>query len=86
LQPTSAGAEFNLGLALLARGDVGAAERAYRRGVALHKRQVPTNARQELDGALGDFALLPELADGPKDAAARIRLWLQTEQDRIVAG
>jgi tetratricopeptide (TPR) repeat protein len=86
LQPTSAMAQFNLGLALLARRDTAAGEAAYRRGVALARRRALANARQELEGVLGDFALLPELPDSAKNAVDRIRTWLQEERDRLGVG
>jgi tetratricopeptide (TPR) repeat protein len=82
LQPTNATAQLNLGVALLARRDTVAAESAYRRGIALARRQAPAEARQVLEGALGDLSLLPELPRMGKDAVDRIRAWLQGERDR----
>jgi tetratricopeptide (TPR) repeat protein len=79
LKPIRPMAEFNLGLALLARRDIGPAEIAYRRGVALARRQTPTDALQAFDGAIGDFALLPELPDDAMYATDRIRSRLQDE-------
>jgi Domain of unknown function (DUF4062)/NACHT domain len=79
LQPIRPMAEFNLGLALLARRDICPAEITYRRGVALARRQTPAEALQAFDGAIGDFALLPELPDDAKHASDRIRARLQDE-------
>jgi tetratricopeptide (TPR) repeat protein len=83
LHSTNATAEFNLGLALLARSDTATAEAAYRRGGALARRLAPSEARRVLEGALGDFALLPKLPDGAVSAVDGIRTWVHWECERL---
>jgi tetratricopeptide (TPR) repeat protein len=85
LYPTRPGAEFNLGIALLVRGDRANAELAYRRGIALARRDTPANARLFLEEALGDFARLPPLPDTAKGPIDHIRALLGAERDRFVS-
>jgi tetratricopeptide (TPR) repeat protein len=79
--PTWAISEFNLGLAYLFHHDVQAAEDAYRRGLALARRQSPAAALEALHGAIGDFdEFVPA---GEAEAVARVRAWLVAERERL---
>ena len=85
LRPTAPMAAFNLGSALLARGETGEAELSYRRAVALARRFGADAARELLDGAIGDFPLLTNCKSAAHDAE-RLREWLQAERARLDVG
>lgn len=83
LEPTMANAEFNLGLALLAQRDGAGADAAYRRGLALTKRDEPADALERLDDVIRDLDRFAPDADPVR--AARIRASLVAERDRLIA-
>ena len=85
LRTTAPMAAFNLGLALLARGETGEAELSYRRAVALARRYGADAARELLDGAIGDFPLLTNYKSTAHDAE-RLPEWLQAERARLDVG
>jgi tetratricopeptide (TPR) repeat protein len=85
LEPTNSMTAFNLGLALLARGETGQAELSYRKAVALARRYGADAARKAVDGALSDFPLLTNYKSAAHDAQ-RIREWLQVERNRLDVG
>ena len=72
---------FNMGLALLAGGSGGAAEDAYRRGLATAKRQ--PGPRQVIEGALSDFPLLSKYPKADAEAARKIQEWLTDQCGRL---
>jgi tetratricopeptide (TPR) repeat protein len=85
LLPDEPMASFNLGLALLAADNSQAALPAYRSGIEVCLRLAPQDARQSIQGALGDLATLSQSRPELDRIASDIDKTLRSELGEIEA-